>query len=147
MTTDGNIIVHVTRNELDNQLESRTYSWVGGRFAHLSHRSLADIGIRTAGAGGILVIGNLRLRVVDYEYDSRAMTVCLDGWIAWLLALLWPLTRWGQILRTRMILTAIVWGFGAIQGGDLITIGNLHIVRTVRAWRHRWNQHVKRLSE
>ena len=123
-----------------------TLSWHGGRLARLSHEFMQET-VRTLPIEGEpFHFGNLRLRVIDRDFYTRRYLVALDGTVARLIALLWPLTRFWSMFRSRLIVTACIWGFGTYRENCQIGWDNLHVVQTLSTWRRRWVAHVKRIA-
>lgn len=142
---DAWIEVTVSRNPEYGVVESKLFHWRGGRRAKLTYRALRDLDIKISPAGSVLQLGDLRLRVLEAEWDTRAVVVALDNRFSKVLALVWPMKHWGRILRAKIILTFCVWGLGKCPEGVIVSWDSVHIVKTVQDWRRRWTEHVKRV--
>lgn len=117
------ILGHVRTNALGMR-EQTTYEWDesdGDPMARLNGSALCtfDGVVRMmTRSGDVLQLGNLRVRVITYDYCSNQYTIMQDGWRAWFSAFLWnPLTETIDLIYRRSIITLAVWGLAKFNRG------------------------------
>lgn len=130
------------RNGLGNA-EAISYQWEPGQWEHgrddmaaLSDRFLRGVGIQKVSKGDVIALGSLRLRVVDYDFSCRSYTVMLDGWRAVLWRYLTPLLYWLEMVKSRTILTACVWGLGSCDTYSIPQWSNIYAIKAIVKWRN-----------
>jgi hypothetical protein len=124
---NASIIGHVQHNAL-GQAESVWFEWDGPRDGVAAVERRKDRRI-----GGILMLGALRLRIVDDDFYGSRHLVMLDGWRARIRPHVFRVLRLADLAYRRLIVTAAVWGLADYSSALLPSYLDLHVVKRFKA--------------
>lgn len=111
---------HLVKTEYEDfagKLERVEYSLEGDSTFAISLISLKRDNVKVS--KGKLTIGPYRFRIIHLNQPYGEYIVCLDGSKARLLATLYHLTRFSEIIYRRLIITASVWRLAEYHPGYL----------------------------
>ncbi len=119
----------------EGYLEQMKCRWVGDQtVAEVSQRLLFPTSANIAGWAqwvneDTLLLGGLRLRVIDPQEPGILIRVTQDGWRALYLRRYYRLQNWGCLIYARLLHTARLWNLATFQNGEIPSWRDLHIFR------------------
>ncbi len=141
--------IHITEKKNGiGVIESRIFDWDGSRnaLAKLSREFVEEKLLKTLGVGEVVVLGALRLRVIQYCFWEDAYEVMLDGWRAYLRQHGMPLFYGAVKFYHRLIITAAVWNLANRHSHCVPTFSDLRIVQWCKRTLARIKRHVSEIS-
>lgn len=113
----GTIQIEEKRNpQYPHVLERVDYVCEGGPYYHISGNFISV----NHTAKGIITLGGMRFRIVDFYPHKDAYLVRLDGKMSIVISWLRRLTKKLDLVYRRLILTAAVWNLATVQEGKIL---------------------------
>lgn len=119
----------------EGYLEQIKCQWVGDHtVAEIDRRLLYPTDANVVGWAqwaneDTLLLGGLRLRVIDSLDPRYLIRVTQDGWRALYLRRYYRFQNWGRLIYARLLHTARLWNLATFHNGKTPSWRDLHIFR------------------